>query len=313
MVNTAIFKKLCKKNPMLNRLLPAPVNGVIALLLYTVNILFWPWLIFATALLRLIPYKPWQKSCNLFLHQTPLYWTEINNHILRLTTKIEWEITGLQDLKPNDWYLLICNHQSWADILVLGYVFNRQIPPLKFFMKKELLWNLPIAGFAAALIDFPIMHRQSKSYLAKHPEKKGKDITTTREACEKFKNIPTTVITFAEGTRFTQEKHQRQSSPYQHLLRPKAGSIAFALATMGDYFHYILDVTIIYPHTQINLWDFFCGRVSKVIVHVNLIPITAELLGDYENNREYRVYFQGKMNNVWNEKDKLIQGILNSK
>ena len=196
---------------------------------------------------------------------------------------------------------------------MLGYVFNQKIPTLKFFMKKELLWGLPIAGAAAALVDFPIMHRQSKSFIAKHPELKGKDIEVTRKACEKFKNIPTTVITFVESTRFTKAKQQTQASPYHHLLRPKAGGVAFALATMGEYFHNVLDVTIIYPNVKINLWDFFCGRIKKVVVAVNLIPLTPELLGDYENNREYRVHFHSWLNDVWQKKDKLINEVVGSK
>lgn len=298
---------------MLNRFIPAPVNGVIAFILFTTNILFWPWPIFVTALLRYIPYKPLQKKCDALLHQIPLYWAQINNIILQITTDIEWEITGTQNLESKNWYLLICNHQSWADILVLGYVFNRKIPTLKFFMKKELLWGLPVAGVAAALVDFPIMHRMSKTEISKHPEQKSKDIETTRKACEKFKNIPTTVITFVESTRFTKEKQQSQSSPYQHLLRPKAGGLAFALATMGEYFNNILDVTIIYPGVKINLWDFFCGRIKKIIVHANLISIGKELLGDYENNREYRIFFQAWLNNIWQEKDKFIQGAMTDK
>lgn len=291
----------------MKNLLPHPLNGLIAALLYGVNLLFWPWPIFAIALLRFIPVQSWQKKCDSWLHQIPFLWTEVNNFIVRLTAHTEWEIIGGDNLKPEDWYLLVSNHQSWADILVLGYIFNRKIPTLKFFMKKELLWSLPFAGVAAALVNFPIMHRSSKSFLAKHPDQKGKDIETTRRACEKFKTIPTTVITFVEGTRFTPEKRQRQSSPYQHLLRPKAGGVAFALAAMGEYFHYLLDVTIIYPHGKINLWDFCCGKVNKIIVHTNVIPITPELLGDYENNREYRVYFQAHLNELWQKKDQLMK------
>lgn len=292
---------------MIKHLLPAPVNGIIASILLAVNILSWSLIIFIFALLRFIPFQPWQKYCQKFLHKIPRYWAEINNSIISLTTDIDWQITGAENLQPNDWYFLICNHQSWIDILVLGYVFNQKIPTLKFFMKKELLWGLPFAGFAASLVGFPIMHRHSKSFIAKHPDQKGQDIEITRKACEKFKNTPTTVITFIEGTRLTKEKQQTQTSPYQYLLRPKAGGIAFALATMGEYFHNILDVTIVYPNAKINFWDFFCGRIKKVIVNVNLIPITPDLLGDYENNREYRVFFHHWLNDLWQKKDNLIR------
>jgi len=49
-----------------------------------------------------------------------------------------------------------------VDILVLEKVFNRKVPMLKFFIKKELLWTLPVAGWAAWLLDFPFMERYHK-------------------------------------------------------------------------------------------------------------------------------------------------------
>lgn len=283
-----------------------PIIGICAILLYTLNILFWPFIIFGVAALRIIPNTAWQRVCNKFLHKIPVYWSDINSWILKTTTDIKWDVRGLDQLQKDDWYLLICNHQTWADILVLEYVFNRKIPTLKFFMKKELLWSLPFAGWAAKLIGFPIMYRHQKGYLAKHPDQKGKDIETTRKACEKFKNIPTTVISFVEGTRFTFEKKQLQTSPYQYLLRPKAGGIAFALAAMGSYFNKILNVVIIYDVEKPSFWDLCCGRIQTITVHINLLPIVPELLDDYENKRETRVYFQNWLNNLWHKNDEII-------
>lgn len=286
--------------------LPAPLVGIIAALLYGINTFFWPWLIFIGALFRLIPIPRWQKICSNFMHKIPIYWSDGNNFIIRFTSSIHWDIQGVKNLRRDDWYLLICNHQSWVDIYVLEYVFNRKIPTLKFFMKKELIWTLPLIGWAAALTDFPILHRHTKDYLAKHPDQKGKDIEITRKACEKFKSDPTTVINFVEGTRLTPAKQQRQDSPYQHLLRPKAGGIAFTLATMGDCFHKVLNVTIIYPNGVPSMWDFFCGKIPKIIVDVETLPITQEQLGDYENDRDFRVQFQAWINKIWQEKDNLI-------
>jgi 1-acyl-sn-glycerol-3-phosphate acyltransferase len=294
---------------MLN-FLPAFLLGIINILLHALNMLFWPLLVFIGALLRLIPIKPWQRCCNIFLHNILVYWAACFRLIQHLMMRVEWEVDGVENLKRDDWYLLISNHQSWIDIIVLVQILNHRIPPLKFFMKKELLWTLPLAGLGAKLLDFPFMERHSKSFLAKHPELKGKDLLTTRKACEKFKYTPTTVISFAEGTRFSLQKHQQQASPYKNLLRPKAGGVAFTLGAMGQCFHKILNITVVYPHAEADAWHYFSGRIKKIVVCIEEIIITPELLGDYENNREFRVYFQNWLNNLWQQKDKLIDNIL---
>jgi 1-acyl-sn-glycerol-3-phosphate acyltransferase len=294
------------------RFLPAFLLGIINIVLHALTMLFWPWPVFTVALLRLIPIRPWQRCCNYFLHNILIYWAAWFRFIRRLTMRIEWDLRGVENLKPDDWYLLISNHQSWVDILVLSQVFNHRIPPVKFFMKKELLWTLPFAGLAAKLLDFPFMERHSKSALAKRPDLKGKDLLTTRKACEKFKYTPTTVLNFVEGTRFTPQKHAQQASPYQYLLRPKAGGTAFALGAMGEYFHKILNITVVYPNAQADAWHYFSGRIKKIVVHVEELLITPDLLGDYENNREFRVYFQQWLNDLWRRKDKLIEEILHN-
>lgn len=83
------------------------------------------------------------------------------------------------------------------------------------------------AGLLA--LDMPFMKRYSRSYLIRHPERRGKDVETTRRSCEKFRAHPTTIVNFVEGSQFTEEKHQQTRSPYQHLLPPKAAGIAMAL------------------------------------------------------------------------------------
>jgi 1-acyl-sn-glycerol-3-phosphate acyltransferase len=138
-----------------------------------------------------------------------------------------WDVQGIAGLDPRGWYLVNCNHQSWADILVLQHLLTHRIPLLKFFLKQQLLW-VPVMGLAWWALDFPFMRRHSEEVLKAHPELRGKDQEATRLACEKFSLIPTSVMNFCEGTRFTPTKHQRQQSPYRHLLRPKAGGIALA-------------------------------------------------------------------------------------
>ena len=170
---------------------------------------------------RLVPIKAWQKGCYKIMNKLPTLWTDGNNLVLRLFNRITWHVEGVQGLDPKAWYFLVSNHSSWNDILVLYAVFNRKASTLKFFLKQQLIW-IPFIGLACKALHFPFMYRYSKTYLKKHPEKKGKDIEATKRSCQAFKLHPSTIILFPEATRFTPLKQQSQDSPYQHLLRPKA-------------------------------------------------------------------------------------------
>ncbi|MES2141322.1 MAG: acyltransferase [Pseudomonadota bacterium] len=279
-------------------------------ILYFINLvaLFTP-LAFLGLLCCLIPLKTWQRHCRCWMEQLHIYWLKGNCHIQKLTMSTQWDVTGLDKLAYDEWYLLISNHKSWADILVLQHIFFGKIPPLKFFLKRELLWTLPFASWACWLLGFPFMRRYSKKVLAEHPELKNKDIEETKRACNRFKEMPTTVASFIEGTRFTEEKRKRQDSPYHYLLRPKATGIGFSLAVLGDFFHKVLNVTIIYPEEKASLWYFLSGSIKKITIHIETIPITADWLGDYQNDRNFRIDFQKKLNDLWEKKDKLIKEV----
>ncbi|MGL5776801.1 MAG: acyltransferase, partial [Aeromonas veronii] len=220
------------------------LRGSLSTLLYFFNTLFWFVPIFSLGLLKLLlPLKGWRTLCNWLLDGCASCWIGFNNLIQKTIIKTPFEVVGVDKGRRNEWYMVIANHQSWVDILVLQRVFNQKIPFLKFFLKKELIW-VPFLGLAWWALDFPFMRRYSRKFLEKHPHLKGKDIETTRKACARFRHIPVSVMNFVEGTRFTGSKHQKQGSPYRHLLLPKAGGIAFTLAAMGDQLHQLVDVTI---------------------------------------------------------------------
>ena len=288
--------------------LPAPVLGAISFMLYLVNTLFWSTPILVFGLVKaLLPITPVQKGLSKILHFFAGSWVTCNSGILALTRKVDWQVTGLDNpaLKTNDWFLVISNHQSWTDILVLQHVLNRKVPFLKFFLKQELI-KVPVLGLAWWALDFPFMKRYSKSYLAKHPEMKGKDKETTRKACEKFRHMPISVMNFVEGTRFTPAKKQRQNSPYQNLLKPKSGGISFVLDALGDQIQNIVDVTVHYSTKNNSFWDFCCGRIPTIKVDVKVIQRPADLVGDYETDKAYRTQFQGWLNSIWQAKDQQL-------
>lgn len=292
---------------MLSSFLPAPLVGVISLSLHIINTLLVCVPIFAIALVKfLLPLQAVTVSCNWLLNKLASCWIILNNVIFRVTKSINWEISTPQGLSTQDWYLVVANHQSWVDILALQKSLNGKIPFLKFFIKQQLIW-VPFLGLAWWALDFPFMKRYSKSYIKKNPHKKGQDFETTRRACEKFKSVPISIMNFAEGTRFTPEKHQRQSSPYEHLLKPKSGGIGYVLSLMGGEINHLIDVTIDYPdNPQVNFWNFLCGKVKHIRVTAELKPIPEEIKGDYIKDPANRRHVQSWINQLWQDKNQLL-------
>ncbi len=291
---------------MLN-FLPPLLVGLIASALLALNALFWvPVLLFFALLKLLVPVKKMRLLIDPLLLRIAEAWIAGNSGWMRLTQRTRWDVQGIEGLNYRSWYLVNCNHQSWVDILVLQHLFNRRIPLLKFFLKQQLIW-VPVMGLAWWALDFPFMRRHSEEFLKKHPEMRGKDQATTRQACEKFALIPTSVMNFLEGTRFTAAKHQRQKSPYKHLLKPKAGGLALALNAMGDKFQAILDVTIVYPDGAPQFWQFLKGKLQRVVVRVRALPVPQHLAqGDYAGDAAVREAYQKWVHQLWLDKDAQI-------
>ena len=298
---------------MMFQVLPGAVRGSLSLSLYLLNTVFWCIPLFMLAIVKAaVPLESWRRRCSRILNAIAENWIWVNNlnqrHVVGNT---RWDVQGVETLQRSEWYLVLANHQSWVDILVLQRIFHRKIPFLKFFIKKELIW-FPFLGQAWWALDFPFVKRYTKSYLKKKPHLKGKDIEITRKACKKFKKIPISIMNFVEGTRFTNEKHRRQQSPYAHLLRPKAGGIAFVLGSMGKQIHKVLDVTIVYPDGVSSFWAFLCGKIQKIKVRVRSLPVSPELLGDYVNDGPFRAGLQRWLNNSWAEKNRHIEEMMTS-
>ncbi|MEP0071587.1 MAG: acyltransferase [Marinomonas sp.] len=257
-----------------------------------------------------LPFPNVRAVLNVILDNIATIWIAINNVNQKCIGRSKIHFSGDQALSAKDWYMIVSNHQSWVDILILQRMFNRKIPFIKFFLKRELIW-VPFIGLAWWALEFPFMKRYSPALLKKRPELKGKDIEVTKKACEKFQYFPVSIMNFLEGTRFTPQKHEQQASHFKHLLAPKAGGLSFALNAMDGKLHYLIDVTIVYPEGIPSFFDYLCGKVSEVKVHTRMLPIDDSLLGDYQNDAEYRAYFQEWVNELWREKDLQVERLLN--
>ncbi|HCA8315598.1 TPA: acyltransferase [Klebsiella pneumoniae] len=261
----------------------------------------------------LVPIPAVWRSISVFCNFMMYCWCEGLALLLHLNPWLKWDVQGLEGLNKKNWYLLISNHHSWADIVVLCVLFRKHIPMNKYFLKQQLAW-VPFIGLACWALDMPFMRRYSRSYLIRHPERRGKDVETTRRSCEKFRAHPTTIVNFVEGSRFTEEKKRETRSPYHNLLPPKAAGIAMALNVLGSQFDKLLNVTLCYPdnHTR-PFYDMLSGRLTRIVVRINLVPIGEELHGDYVNDKNFKHSFQRWLNGLWEEKDRQLTDIMRDK
>ncbi|MCL1147600.1 acyltransferase [Shewanella sp. 10N.261.52.F9] len=296
---------------MLN-FLPGPVLYFLSTILLIINTVIWASLISLGGIIKLLlPITVLRNALTHLMNRFMWAWATCNGGILALLANIEWDIEGLDNLDKNSWYLLISNHLSGFDIAAQTYVLRNHIPMLKFFLKKELMY-VPFLGLGCWALDMPFMSRTSPAKLKKNPKLKGKDLQSTRRACEKFRGMPTSIINYVEGSRFTAEKHARQDSPYRYLLRPKAGGIAFALSAMGEQFTNLLDVTVLYPEVfkKDALYEVMHGRMKKIVVRVKVLPVPEVDNKRYFSEAPYRVEFQRWLNEIWEHKDEEIHQLM---
>jgi len=267
-------------------------------------------IIIAGVIKLLVPIPAVWRAISHFCNFMMYCWCEGLALLLYLNRGLKWDVQGLEGLNKKNWYLLISNHHSWADIVVLCVLFRKHIPMNKYFLKQQLAW-VPFIGLACWALDMPFMRRYSRSYLIRHPERRGKDVATTRRSCEKFRAYPTTIVNFVEGSRFTEEKQHQTRSPYSNLLPPKAAGVAMALNVLGSQFDKLLDVTLCYPQNNRRpFYDMLSGRLTRIVVRVNLMPVAEELYGDYVNDKNFKRRFQRWLNELWQEKDARLTEML---
>lgn len=250
------------------------------------------------------------RTCDRGLMGLAASWISVNSWMMAHLTRTKIEVTGLPEHQLDGHFLVISNHQSWVDIPVLQRVFNRRLPMLRFFLKSQLIW-VPMLGLAWWALDFPFMKRYSREQIAKRPELAGKDLEATQRACDKFANIPVSIVNFVEGTRFRSDKHETQESDFTHLLKPRAGGTAFVLNAMGETLDTLVDVTIAYPTGRGELMDLFANRIDTIRVHIQTLAIPERFRGgDYHTDPVYRAEFQAWLNDLWAKKDQTLTQLL---
>jgi 1-acyl-sn-glycerol-3-phosphate acyltransferase len=285
------------------------LRGAFVTLLLVVNLALCGTPIFLLGLIkRLIPVQRIERRLVLFGVWIAEHWVAGNDRLFDFFLPTRWTTDAGQINDRNGHCLIISNHRSWVDILVLQRIFHGHAPFLRFFLKQELLW-LPILGQACWALDFPFMKRYTPEYLELHPEKRGTDLATTRRACSRYRQMPVSILNFVEGTRFSKRKRDEQGAPYRHLLEPRTGGIAFVVASLGDQLEVLYDVTLAYPGvTDITFWDFVTGRVPSIETRVRRREIPERFFDAAVTERgPLRSEFKLWISEMWREKDELLE------
>tara|TARA_B100001250_G_C19755972_1_gene770112 strand:- start:12 stop:887 length:876 start_codon:yes stop_codon:yes gene_type:complete len=287
------------------------IKGISALVFMTLNTamvwsVLWFWVI----------QRVWTKGSSLVVLKERMdkiiwWWTGGNRWMIKkldlISPNINWK--SEEEASNRNWYLVISNHQSWTDIILLQSYLYGHLPPLKFFTKQQLIW-VPGIGLAMYVLGFPYVKRVTKAQIRANPKLRNADRDNIKQACEGFKNHPTSILNFLEGTRRTPSKQNTQSSEFQHLLKPKIGGIEYVIKDMGDYLHKMIDVTIVYPDGTPSFWEFLTGQCKSVEFFVNHHDIPPEVLVD--DDIERRSALASWIKGIWLSKDRLIADLLKS-
>lgn len=285
------------------------LKGVVSVALLILNTLFWGIPLTTLTLVKLLtPAGRLRKKVQEGINRVALNWIGVNLWWMRHWIKPQLNASLPDNLRPDQWWLVISNHRSWTDIFMLLLVLHRRIPMPRFFIKRQLLW-IPVVGLAFWALEFPIMRRITRAQIAQNPALATLDREATERMCARARQSPIAIFNFVEGTRFTPHKHALQQSPYRHLLRPKAGGVAQVLNLLGDKLDGILDVTLSYENPTPSFWGFLCGQEAPVMLKARILDVPQWMLtANYHAETQHKEHFHTWINALWQEKDCQLDG-----
>lgn len=203
-------------------------------------------------------------------------------------------------------YVMVINHRSHVDILVILAVFYDQIPNVKFFLKRSLFW-VPFLGQFCYLMNYVFVSKIKTNLVRRDPSMVQKQRDLISQQCRGLVKSPVTLAVFAEGTRYVAEKKLGVKKVFRNLLAPQPAGIALALEASARHISDLLDITLVYDVGFVSAWLLLSGQVNDIEIHAQTFDVTkSNLVGDYVRDRNYRKYFSEWVRSLWQRKDGLL-------
>jgi 1-acyl-sn-glycerol-3-phosphate acyltransferase len=277
------------------------LKGIPPLLYIVINLCFWLAPLIPLSLLKMIiPINRVQDTISSLMAWIYNLAVWCDDFLFLRIMGIKLAVEGIKEQYPKKFYIIIANHQSWNDIFILQHLFNWRTPVLKFLVKRELIY-LPLVGLICWAYGYPFLKRRSLKGRTRNGSQRHGDVVVLEKALDRFIRYPATVINLVEGTRFSPAKARGQKSPYEYLLKPRAGGLTTMLDLLGNRVEVILDVTIIYDCEDPTFWNFLCGQCRRVFIKVKEhSPDEISPARDFETVATW-------IDGIWKEKDLKIR------
>ncbi len=189
-------------------------EGLLSLIIWSLFVLT-TFILFLVVLFLTIILCPFDKQKRV-THQQCYWWAST---IIRLNPYWKLKVTGLENIDHKETYVVVANHQSLADIIVL-YKTKMQFK----WVAKSDLFKLPLVGWCLRLIKHIQLERGNYGSIKK----------IYREAAE-YLRAGMSVIFFPEGTRsHTNEMNLFQYGAFKLALKEKRPILPIVITGTRD-------------------------------------------------------------------------------
>jgi lysophosphatidic acid acyltransferase / lysophosphatidylinositol acyltransferase len=197
-------------------------------------------------------------------------------------------ITG-DKIKPGENALVISNHQSWSDIVMISKVATKaKMINHQKWMAKNVLRFVPFIGWGLHFIDTIFLKRDW-----------NKDQIKIEQTFSHIvdKNVPFWLIIFPEGTRLTASKlqssqklMQSKGEPHwQRVMRPRSKGFVAAIAGLRSKLDAIYSLTIDYGEQAVSPWELFAGQAQAIKIDVKRYD--ASYIAKLVNQEQIKTFF----------------------